>query len=256
MRHMDGPPYLVAWMKGGLPSRLREYTGWYPREYVRAHLLRRRSSTRGWGGGLPPPPPPIGLGVRGAGPKKWRGGGGRDPAFRMMPPLGQEGKGGGGLGLGSHHRRCPTACVTVPHRCDRVPTSGCPVVSRPPRLLTIPKPPPRHWWGGDTRGGDRAWHDHHGMHAFCFTKTTCISNHRLNHCTAESIQSPPKRCKNNSTICMEDNDSLGAFSHSAGTAPIITVIIQVTALKTTDLRNHAQSIQNSKIQTSDACHGL
>ena len=48
---------------------------------------------------------------------------------------------------------------------------------------------------------------------------------------------------------------LGAFSHSAGTAPIITVIIQVTILKTTHLRNHAQSIQISKIQTSDACHG-
>ena len=30
------------------------------------------------------------------------------------------------------------------------------------------------------------------------------------------------------------------------TAPIITVIIQVTTLKTTHLRNHAQSIQNSK----------
>ena len=43
--------------------------------------------------------------------------------------------------------------------------------------------------------------------------------------------------------------------HSAGTAPIITMIIQVTTLKTTHLRNHAQSIQNSKIQTSDACHG-
>ena len=43
--------------------------------------------------------------------------------------------------------------------------------------------------------------------------------------------------------------------HSARTAPIITVIIQVTTLKTTHLRNHAQSIQNSKIQTSDACHG-
>ena len=44
-------------------------------------------------------------------------------------------------------------------------------------------------------------------------------------------------------------------AHSAGTAPIITVIIQVTTLKTTHLRNHAQSIQNSKVQTSDACHG-
>ena len=42
---------------------------------------------------------------------------------------------------------------------------------------------------------------------------------------------------------------------SVHTAPIITVIIQVTTLKTTHLRNHAQSIQNSKIQTSDACHG-
>ena len=44
-------------------------------------------------------------------------------------------------------------------------------------------------------------------------------------------------------------------AHSAGTAPIITVIIQVKTLKTTHLRNHAQSNQNSKIQTSDACHG-
>ena len=35
--------------------------------------------------------------------------------------------------------------------------------------------------------------------------------------------------------------------HSARTAPIITVIIQVTTLKTTHLRNHAQSNQNSKI---------
>ena len=43
--------------------------------------------------------------------------------------------------------------------------------------------------------------------------------------------------------------------HSARTAPIITVILQVPTLKTTHLRNHAQSIQNSKIQTSDACHG-
>ena len=43
--------------------------------------------------------------------------------------------------------------------------------------------------------------------------------------------------------------------HSAHTAPIITVIIQVTTLKTTHLRNHAQPIQISKTQTSDACHG-
>ena len=43
--------------------------------------------------------------------------------------------------------------------------------------------------------------------------------------------------------------------HSTCTAPIITVIIQVTTLKTNHLRSHAQSIQNSKIQTSDACHG-
>ena len=53
-------------------------------------------------------------------------------------------------------------------------------------------------------------------------------------------------------------NSGGVFAqhgHSAGTAPIITVIIQVTTLKTTHLRNHAQSIQNSNIQTSDACHG-
>ena len=47
----------------------------------------------------------------------------------------------------------------------------------------------------------------------------------------------------------------GAFSHSAHTAPIVTVIIQVTALKTTHLRNYARSIQNLKPRTSDACHG-
>ena len=48
------------------------------------------------------------------------------------------------------------------------------------------------------------------------------------------------------TLC--DSKLQGAFSHSARTAPIITVIIQVTTLKTTHLRNHAQSIQNSKIK--------
>ena len=53
----------------------------------------------------------------------------------------------------------------------------------------------------------------------------------------------------------EPRHTVGAFSHSARTAPIITVIIQVTTLKTTHLRNHAQSIQKSKIQTSHACHG-
>ena len=42
--------------------------------------------------------------------------------------------------------------------------------------------------------------------------------------------------------------------HSAGTAPIITVIIQVTTLKTTPPAESC-TIQNSKIQTSDACHG-
>ena len=44
------------------------------------------------------------------------------------------------------------------------------------------------------------------------------------------------------TRIREQEVLLGAFSHSAGTAPIITVIIQVTTLKTTHLRNHAQSI--------------
>ena len=60
------------------------------------------------------------------------------------------------------------------------------------------------------------------------------------------------------TTCKGPSGSGGVFAqraHSARTAPIITVLIQVTALKTTHLRNHAQSIQNSKIQTSDACHG-
>ena len=47
----------------------------------------------------------------------------------------------------------------------------------------------------------------------------------------------------------------GAFSHSARTAPIVTVIIQVTALKSTHPQKHARSIQNLKSRTSDACHG-
>ena len=38
---------------------------------------------------------------------------------------------------------------------------------------------------------------------------------------------------------------LGAFSHSAGTAPIIMLFILGTPLKTTHLQKHAQSIQNS-----------
>ena len=58
---------------------------------------------------------------------------------------------------------------------------------------------------------------------------------------------------------MAEHRPWGAFSHSAGTAraqrQLFPVIIQVTTLKTTHLQNHAQSIQNSKIQTSDACHG-
>ena len=45
-------------------------------------------------------------------------------------------------------------------------------------------------------------------------------------------------------VCACDRHTTqGAFSHSARTAPIITMIIQVTTLKTTHLRNHAQSIQ-------------
>ena len=48
---------------------------------------------------------------------------------------------GGGvkLGLSLRQRRCPPACVTLPHRHDRVPTFGC-LFSQPPRLLTIPEP--------------------------------------------------------------------------------------------------------------------
>ena len=46
---------------------------------------------------------------------------------------------GGGGGLGLRQRPCPTACVTLPHRHDWVPASGC-LVSQPPRLLMIPEP--------------------------------------------------------------------------------------------------------------------
>ena len=48
------------------------------------------------------------------------------------------GLGSVGLGLGSRQRQCSTACVTLPHRHDWVPTFGC-LVSQPPRLLTIPE---------------------------------------------------------------------------------------------------------------------
>ena len=41
------------------------------------------------------------------------------------------------------------AHVTLSHRHDWVPTPGC-LVSQPPRLLTIPEPPQRRWWEGDT----------------------------------------------------------------------------------------------------------
>ena len=53
--------------------------------------------------------------------------------------LGWVGLGWVGLSLGLRLRRCPTACVTLPHRHHWVPTFGC-LVSQPPRLLTIPKP--------------------------------------------------------------------------------------------------------------------
>ena len=42
-----------------------------------------------------------------------------------------------------------TACVTLSHRLDWVPTFGC-LVSQPPRLRTMPKPHRRRWWEGDT----------------------------------------------------------------------------------------------------------
>ena len=56
-------------------------------------------------------------------------------------PVCREGVGLGwvGLGPGSRERLCPMACVTLPHRRDRVPTLGC-LVSQPPRQLAIPEP--------------------------------------------------------------------------------------------------------------------
>ena len=44
----------------------------------------------------------------------------------------------------------PIACASLP-RLDWAAASSC-LVSQPPRLLTIPKPPPRHWWEGDICG--------------------------------------------------------------------------------------------------------
>ena len=47
-------------------------------------------------------------------------------------------------------------------------------------------------------------------------------------------------CHGSTKINVNKDETKGAFSHSAGTAPIIAVMIQVTTLKTTHLRNHAQ----------------
>ena len=66
-------------------------------------------------------------------------------------------------------------------------------------------------------------------------------------------------CNSKEKPSMQTQQALGGVfaqrAHSAGTAPTITVIIRVTAPKTTYPRNHAQRIQISKIQTPDACHG-
>ena len=59
-----------------------------------------------------------------------------------------------------------------------------------------------------------------------------------------------------SHICWSwDSHIGGVFAQRGHSANYYGKIIQVTTLKTTHLRNHAQSTQNSKIQTSDACHG-
>ena len=47
---------------GGVPSRLREYAGWYFRVYVRVHLSRGEPSAWGWRGGGGGVARPLGLG--------------------------------------------------------------------------------------------------------------------------------------------------------------------------------------------------
>ena len=101
-------------------------------------------------------------------------------------------------------------------------------------------------------------------------KSSCPSKYEAEHgpMVHKEGGGPASECKieKNAIQYGRIDATRGAFSHSActvraqrrhsaRTTPIITVIIQVTTLKTTHLRNHAQSIQNSKIQTSDACHG-
>ena len=63
------------------------------------------------------------------------------PASNGILRIQVQGAGEGWVGLGHSlcQRRCPPACVTFPHLCDWVPTSGC-LVSQPLRLLTIPEP--------------------------------------------------------------------------------------------------------------------
>ena len=51
-------------------------------------------------------------------------------------------------------------------------------------------------------------------------------------------------CQRNVHRCFA-HTALGAFSHSAGTAPIITLFIPGTPLKNIPLQKHAQSFQNS-----------
>ena len=73
----------------------------------------------------------------------------------------------------------------------------------------------------------------------------------------DSRQMQPN-CNSKEQPSMQTQQALGGVfaqrAHIAVTAPTITVIIRVTAPKTTYQRNHAQPIRNSKIQTSDACH--
>ena len=81
-------------------------------------------------------PPPLSRGLLNHQPPPLNGG----PGHSTNPPTPREAvltRGGGDLG--SRQRRCPTACVTLPHWLDRVPTFGC-LVSQPSRLLTIPEP--------------------------------------------------------------------------------------------------------------------
>ena len=91
---------------------------------------------------------------------------GREQPLQQPPAARGVGLGWVGLGLGLHQRQYPTACVTLPHRRNWVPTSGCLV---PTSLYGTPPPPPQqHCTPGLLHCTPPAFMEHHPP-AFCLS---------------------------------------------------------------------------------------